>query len=123
MDKNVVNWFEIPVKDLKGAKNFYSSLLGVGLQDMQMPGMEMAAFNWVQGGEYATGALVKSDNHVPSMDGTTVYFACEDVNEQLGKVEKLGGKVIVPKTSIGEFGFIAQIIDTEGNKVALHSEK
>ena len=123
MDKNVVNWFEIPVKDLERAKKFYHSLLGVAMQDMQMPGMEMAAFQWLQSGENAAGALVKSEHHVPSTEGTTVYFACSDVNEQLAKVEELGGKAIVAKTSIGEFGFFAHVIDTEGNKVALHSEK
>ena len=121
MKKNVVNWFEIPVADMTRAKKFYESLLCVELQDLPMPGMELSSFPMVQGGEYATGALAKSENHVPAATGTTVFFACENVDDQLDRVESLGGKVVVPKTSIGEYGFIAQIMDPEGNKVALHS--
>ncbi|MGK7396232.1 MAG: VOC family protein [Candidatus Cyclobacteriaceae bacterium M3_2C_046] len=121
MEKNVVNWFEIPVNDLSRAKKFYGDLLGLKLQDMQMPGMEMASFPWVQGGENATGALVKSPNHQPSMAGTTVYFSCNDLEKYLELTESLGGKILNPKTSIGEYGFIAHIADSEGNKVALHS--
>ena len=121
MKKNVVNWFEIPVADMPRAKKFYKSLLNVELQDLPMPGMQLSSFPMVQGGEYATGALAQSENHVPSTNGTTVFFACEDVSDQLGRVESLGGKVVVPKTSIGEYGFIAHIMDSEGNKVALHS--
>lgn len=121
MKKNVVNWFEIPVADMPRAKKFYKSLLNVELQDLPMPGMQLSSFPMVQGGEYATGALAQSENHVPSANGTTVFFACEDVSDQLGRVESLGGKVVVPKTSIGEHGFIAHIMDSEGNKVALHS--
>ncbi len=123
MDKNMVNWFEIPVVDLARAKKFYSSLLNVELQDMQMPNMEMASFPMVQGGEYATGALVKSENYKPSTEGTIVYFFCEDVDHQLNKLDDLGGKAVLPKTSIGEHGFIARFIDSEGNMVALHSLK
>ena len=121
MKKNVVNWFEIPVTDMTRAKNFYKSLLNVELQDLPMQGMQLSAFPMVQGGEYATGALAKSENHVPAATGTTVFFACEDVDDQLGRVEGLGGKVLVPKTSIGQHGYIAHIVDPEGNKVALHS--
>ncbi len=123
MKKNVVNWFEIPVKDITRAKKFYGSLLNVELQDLPMPGMQLASFPMIQGGEYATGALAQSENHVPSPTGTTVFFACDDVNDQLDRVENLGGQVVVPKTSIGEYGFIAHVMDPEGNKIALHSPK
>jgi len=122
-NRNPVNWFEIPVTDLGRAKKFYGDLLGHKLEDMQMPGSEMATFPMVQGGEFTTGALVKSEYNQPSMSGSVVYFQCEDVDNQIAKVESLGGKVLMPKTSIGEWGFIAHIADTEGNKVALHSNK
>lgn len=121
MERNVVNWFEIPVKDLERAKMFYHQLLGKELMDLDMPNSEMAAFPMVQGGEHSTGALVKSEGYEPSQTGIVVYFHCDDVNAPLEKVESLGGKVLIPKTSIGENGFIAHIIDTEGNRVALHS--
>lgn len=123
MDKNVVNWFEIPVKDMEKAKDFYKALLGVELQDLDMPNSKMAAFPMIQGGEFATGALVMAEGYEPNTTGTLVYFACEDVSEQLAKTEELGGKICLPKTSIGQYGFIAHIIDCEGNKIALHSAK
>ena len=123
MDKNVVNWFEIPVLDLGRAKEFYANLLGIKLNDLPMPGSEMSAFEWVEGGENATGALVKAEGYEPSATGTVVYFSCEDLANNLAKVEGLGGKVTLPKTPIGEHGFIAHIIDSEGNRVALHSAK
>ena len=123
MDKNVVNWFEIPVEDLARAKEFYGKLLDVTLEDLNMPNSEMAAFPMIQGGEFSTGALIKSEGYKPSQTGTTVYFGVEDVNQNLEKVERLGGSVIFPKTSIGDHGFISHIIDTEGNRIALHSAK
>jgi predicted enzyme related to lactoylglutathione lyase len=123
MEKNVVNWFEIPVNDIARAKRFYKQLLGKDLQDLDMPNTEMSAFPMVEGGEYATGALAKSEGYEPSQKGIVVYFHCDDVNDPLEKVESLGGKVLIPKMSISENGFIAHIIDSEGNRVALHSVK
>jgi len=123
MSKNPVNWFEIPVLDYDRAKQFYSKLLGMELSDLPMPGSQMAAFPMAQGDENATGALVKADNYQPSVSGTVVYFSCDDVDIPLKKVEELGGKVLIPKTSIGEHGFFGHIIDSEGNRVALHSNK
>jgi predicted enzyme related to lactoylglutathione lyase len=69
------------------------------------------------------GSLVHSDDSKPSIEGTLVYFSSEDLTTELDRVEGAGGKIVVPKTEIGEFGFFAQIIDTEGNKVGLHSMK
>lgn len=123
MEKNVVNWFEIPVKDLNRAKKFYENLLGVKMQDMPMPGMEMAAFPWVQGGEYSAGAIVRSDAHQVAQGGTIVYFTCEDVAKAGAKADEIGGKMIRDKTSIGEHGFIALVQDSEGNMVGLHSTR
>ena len=120
---NPVNWFEIPVKDMARAKKFYTTVLEKELTDMQMPGMEMAAFPMKQEAPFATGALVKSENYEPCSNGVTVYFFCDDLNNELGRVEANGGKVLNPKMSIGEHGFVAHILDTEGNRVALHSMK
>lgn len=120
---NQVNWFEIPVTDLERAIKFYSETFKVELSQMEMPGMKMAMFPDIQDKPFATGSLVMGENLVPSTEGTTVYFYCEDLNNELKRIEKLGGKVLNPKTSIGEMGFIAHFIDSEGNKVALHSTK
>jgi predicted enzyme related to lactoylglutathione lyase len=64
---------------------------------------------------------VKSADNVPSTSGTMVYFYCDDVAVEASRVEAAGGTLIVPKTSLGEFGFMAMFIDTEGNKVGMHS--
>lgn len=121
MDKNVISWVEIPVKDMERATKFYKSVFKKDLSDLPMPGMEMAVFPFVQGGEFAMGSLVKSQDYKPSATGTIVYFSCEDISNELGRVEDSGGKVLMPKTSIGENGFIAHIKDTEGNRIGLHS--
>ncbi|MCG8308030.1 MAG: VOC family protein [Cytophagales bacterium] len=122
---NAVNWFEIPVKDMSRARKFYENLLGVEM--MEMPPMgndsEMVAFPWHQDAPFSAGALMRSEGYEPSATGTTVYFSCDELEVELGRVESNGGQVVFPKTSIGEHGFIAHIMDTEGNRVALHSLK
>lgn len=123
MKKNVVGWFEIPVKEMDRAKKFYSSVFKRDLEDMEMPDGEgeMATFEMVEGAEFSAGALVKYKDYAPCTSGTVVYFTCEDIQNELSRIEKSGGKIVFPKTSIGEHGFISHIIDTEGNKIGLHS--
>jgi hypothetical protein len=121
MSKNVVNWFEIPVNDIVRAKNFYINVFGYEMQDMNMPGSEMVAFPWEMNGENATGCLFKAEGCEPSPGGTVVYFTCPDVNGPLSMVEANGGSVVVPKTPIGEHGFFGQFIDSEGNRIGVHS--
>jgi predicted enzyme related to lactoylglutathione lyase len=69
------------------------------------------------------GAIVHGDGGSPSTNGTLVYLnGGDDLSPMLGRVEEAGGTVVVPKTEIGnDFGFFAHFIDTEGNKVGLHS--
>ncbi|MFT4522180.1 MAG: putative enzyme related to lactoylglutathione lyase [Bacteroidia bacterium] len=69
----------------------------------------------------SAGCLVNGKESNPSADGTIVYFSCEDVATEASRVEAAGGEVIFPKTDIGEFGFYAQILNTEGNCIGLHS--
>lgn len=122
---NAVNWFEIPVTDMKRAKSFYGELLGKPVEDMPspIPSMQMAAFPMEQNAAGATGALVSAEGYAPRADGTLVYFVCEDVAAALARAESTGGKVLLPKTSIGQWGFIGRVIDSEGNAIGLHSEK
>lgn len=117
--KNWVNWFEIPAVDFERATAFYGTLFGIELQVIEMSGTKMGMFPSETGG----GAVVKGDDFVPSTSGTLVYLnGGDDLSEPLSKVETAGGKVIVPKTNIGPgMGNFAIFIDTEGNKVALHS--
>lgn len=122
MNKNIVVWFEIPVKDLSRATKFYSTVLALELQEMQHDGMNMAFFPHAEGS--VTGALVEDKENAPSEKGSLVYFnGGDDLTVPLGRIEKAGGTVVMGKTSIGPWGFIAIFKDTEGNRVALHSMK
>ncbi len=121
---NPVNWFEIPVQDMNRAKEFYTAVFGYQFDMMEKGPLQLAMFSGSEQSAYgATGALAKGEGYEPSTTGSIVYFGCEDVNVELEKIEKAGGKVLFPKTSIGEHGFIAHFIDCEGNHVALHSMK
>jgi len=118
---NAVNWFEIPVSDMDRAKKFYENVLGYELAINEMGPMQMAWFPMEQEGAGATGTLVKAEGYVPSHSGSMVYFSVEDIDGTLSKINSNGGSTLNPKTSIGEYGFIAHFTDCEGNKVALHS--
>lgn len=119
--KNPVNWFEIAATDIERAKTFYTAVFGSQFQQIDMPGATLAMFAGDPTQPNAMGALVKGKDVKPSVDGVTIYFQSEDVAIEEAKVEGAGGKVIMPKTSIGEFGNIAMFIDTEGNRIGLHS--
>jgi len=123
---NVVSWFEIPVMDMSRARAFYTKVLGHTLSDLPspIPTMEMAAFPFEQNAAHASGALVRAEGRLPRADSVLVYFQCqEDLAKELGRVEGAGGKIVTPKTSIGPWGFIAHMIDSEGNRVGLASPK
>jgi len=120
---NPVNWFEIPVDDLDRAKKFYETVLGLELTLNEMGPLPMAWFPMTEGLAGATGSLVKGEGYSPSTAGSLVYFTVKDLDQALGRVSAGGGKVLLPKMSIGEYGFIAHFQDSEGNRVALHAEK
>ena len=120
---NVINWFEIPVKDFDRASNFYGKVLGgvVQLMDGMTP-VKMGFLPGYEQGNGIGGAIVQGDGYEPTQTGSLVYLnGGEDLATPLAKVEEAGGQVVMPKTHIGEAGFIAQFIDSEGNKVAFHS--
>jgi predicted enzyme related to lactoylglutathione lyase len=118
---NALNWFEIPASDINRAVKFYSTILEVELTISEMmPGFQMAMITADEGG--VGGGIIQGEGYTPSADGTVVYLnAGDDLAVALGKVEAAGGKILVPKTDIGENGFFAYLLDTEGNKVGLHS--
>ncbi len=119
---NPVQWFEIATIDLERAKNFYAKVFMLEFQFIEMPLSKMYMFgapNMVG----SAGALVHSNESKPSADGTLIYFTCEDVATQVERVVEAGGKLLIPKSDIGEFGFYAQCIDTEGNRIGLHSNQ
>lgn len=126
MDKNTnaINWFEIPVNDLQRAKHFYQVIFSVHMDEMSMGDMHMAAFPYDGGSGKAAGALAQSGFHKPAADGVVIYLnGNPDLSTVLDKVEQEGGRVVMPKTQISpEIGYMAFFIDTEGNKIGLHSQ-
>ena len=122
--ENSLNWFEISVTDINRATKFYETIFGIKLEQTEMMGMKMAFFPYENGNGKAAGGLVQGSMHKPSMDGAKIYLnGNPDLSDALSRIEKAGGKIVMPKTAIGEFGNMAFFIDTEGNNVALHSNK
>lgn len=119
---NAISWFEIPATDYERAKSFYSTLLDTEITDHHMDNAKYGMFAYDQDNNGVGGGLVEMEGVQPSNQGVTVYLnGGDDLSKPLSRVEKAGGKIIMPKTDIGENGYMAQIIDTEGNKIALHS--
>ena len=125
---NIITWFEIPVTDIDRAKKFFETILDIKMIQ-RADGNDEAVFfpfnpNIIQATSgRVTGVLSKSERNSPSDNGTVVYInASPNIQKVLDKVEQAGGKIIVPKTQIPA-GFIAIIIDSEGNKVGLHAEE
>ncbi|HWV65234.1 VOC family protein [Chitinophaga sp.] len=126
--KNAINWFEIYTSDFNRAKKFYTAVFQCELTDLHVnsdshPEMQYAAFPANENGTGAGGALVNMQQVKPGNGGTLVYFASEEINAELSRVEAAGGKILRPKLHIGDFGFIALIEDTEGNTIGLHAKK
>jgi predicted enzyme related to lactoylglutathione lyase len=119
--QNLINWFEIAVKDLTRAKKFYGTILGVELKEVDMFGTKMAFFP--SDGQNVSGSLVQGDDYTPSTEGSLIYLnGGSNLETILSKVEAAGGKIFVPKTQISpEMGYFAIFMDSEGNKMALHS--
>ena len=126
MDKNSnsLNWFEIPALDLDRATKFYETVFDVEMDAYpEMMGMKMTGFPAEMGNGKASGALVQSSMHKPSMDGPVIYLnANPSIQTVIDRIEKANGKVLVPRTQITpEIGYMAFFQDTEGNKIALHA--
>ena len=123
--KNAISWFEIPATDLDRAQKFYEAIFGFSMIPMEMPNFKMRMFPIDDPMTAIGGAVVSSGGfHKPSAtDGPLIYLnGNPDVQQVLDKVVAAGGSVMVPKTQISaEYGFMAVIIDTEGNRIGLHS--
>ena len=118
---HAISWFEIPTSDFDRAKAFYEAVLGRPIETMNMGPSTMGFLSTSP--DAVGGAIVHGDGTAPSQSGTLVYLnGGDDLAPMLARVEGAGGTVAVPKTDIGSgFGFFAHFIDTEGNKVGLHS--
>ncbi len=123
--KNAISWFEIPTTDLDRAQKFYESIFGVKLNALDVANIRMRMFPIDDPMTGIGGAIVHAEGfYAPSKtDGPLLYLnGNPDVQHVLDKVETAGGKIVVPKTLISpEHGHMAVFIDTEGNRIALHS--
>jgi len=121
MNENPVRWFEIYVQDMARAKTFYEAVLGAEMEALSSPGVEMFAFPMHKGQRGASGSLVRREGTPSGGNSTLVYFGCEDCAVEAARVLTAGGSVLREKFSIGEFGFCALAVDSEGNVFGLHS--
>ncbi|QAU35200.1 VOC family protein [Janthinobacterium sp. 17J80-10] len=121
MENNPVVWFEIYVQDMERARKFYETVLAVTLERLNAPAGEMWAFPMEMNKSGAGGSLVKMEGVPSGGNSTLVYFGCKDCAVEAARVSPSGGKIQREKMSIGEYGFISLVLDTEGNMFGLHS--
>ncbi len=120
-EKSYISIFEIPATDISRAIKFYQDILDIKIEKMEMPDMEMGILPYE--GQIVTGVIIKAKGYKPSADGVSIYLnAGDNLQIILDKVEKSGGKILIPKTlHADESGYFATFIDSEGNKIGLHS--
>jgi uncharacterized protein len=121
--QNPVGWFEIYVQDTERAKKFYETVLQTKLARLDSPGIEMWAFPRSMGSTGASGSLVRVPGLPSGGNSTLVYFSCADCATEASRVVNAGGRIQREKMSIGQYGFVALAIDTEGNTFGLHSPR
>ncbi|HEX2683556.1 MAG TPA: VOC family protein [Ferruginibacter sp.] len=123
--QNAISWFEIPTTDINRAQKFYEAIFGINMMPMDFPNMKMRMFPLDDMMTQVGGALVDSEgfHKASATDGPLIYLnANPDVQNILDKVEAAGGTIMVPKTEISpEYGFMAVFIDSEGNRIGIHS--
>ena len=124
--ESIISWFEIPATDLQRATTFYETLFDVQLTVLDMPDYRMRVFPVKDNMVNISGCIVEAQqgfHKASATDGVLVYLnGNPDVQQVLNKVEAAGGTIVLPKTEIGpDYGYMAIIIDTEGNRIGLHS--
>jgi len=120
---NPIGWIEIPVTDMTSAIQFYNMLFGWDLKALELGPLTMAWLPNDHSGAGTSGSLVLNENYTPSQDGVLIYFNCADVDEPAALVEKAGGKLLRAKTQISpDVGYMALAVDSEGNRIAFHSQ-
>lgn len=124
-NRNAVGWFEIYVQDMARARGFYEKTLNVKLAQIPAPdpSLEMWTFPMDMDAPGCPGSLVKMEGKSSGGGGVIIYFSCADCSVEAERAAASGGKVERPKFSIGDYGFIAFVLDSEGNMIGLHSIK
>jgi predicted enzyme related to lactoylglutathione lyase len=118
---NPVSWFEIYVQDMGRAKAFYEAVFGIQLTKLAGTEFEMWAFPMREDGSGASGSLVKIPGYPSGANSVIVYFSCADCAVEAEKAARSDGQIETEKKSVGQYGHIALVIDTEGNVIGLHS--
>ena len=118
---NPVGWFEIYVNDMERAKAFYETVFGVKLSRLDSPGMDMWVFDMNNQAYGASGALVCMPGFAAGGNSVLVYFSCADCAVEAARAAAAGGQIQKENMSIGPYGHIALVLDTEGNMIGLHS--
>ena len=119
--QNAVGWFEIYVEDMERARSFYETVLQVKLERLPVDEIEMWNFPMNMEGQGAAGSLVKMPGFPTGQNSVLVYFNCDDCSNEESRVVDAGGRIEKEKFSIGQFGFVSLVYDTEGNMIGLHS--
>lgn len=118
---NPIVYVEIPVTDLDRAVRFYAAIFGFAMERQTVDGYEMAFFPAAEDAAGASGALVKGDVYIPGKIGPIVYFAVANIDPILARTRAAGAKILYEKKHVGAFGYVAEIEDSEGNRIALRA--
>lgn len=121
MNSNPVGWFELYVQDMSRARAFYEAVFKTTLESLPGTEHEMWAFPADMERYGSPGALIRMEGCPSGPGGTLIYFSCEDCTVESARAAASGGKVFKERFSIGPYGFIALVNDTEGNLIGLHS--
>ena len=117
---NAIHWFEIPATNLERAAKFYEQILGIQLKRLTENGANMAIFETQGGG--VSGCVNLEEKHRPGDTGPRIYLDAPNLDGAVARTAAAGGTVVLPRTAIGEHGFIALVKDPEGNTVGLHHQ-
>jgi predicted enzyme related to lactoylglutathione lyase len=118
---NAIHWFEIPVSNLARAQSFYEAILDTRLSPVEQGPVKMAWFQREAEAHGSAGGLIEAADRTPSHTGTLVYLTVPSIDETLARVERSGGRVVLPKQR-GDYGSIAHFEDCEGNLIGVFSE-
>jgi predicted enzyme related to lactoylglutathione lyase len=121
MNNNPVGWFEIYVEDMERARAFYESVFAAKLARLEGTELEMWAFPMQPEGYGAPGALIRMPGYPSGANSVIVYFICADCAVEAARAASSGGRIEKDKFSIGQYGYISLVVDTEGNMIGLHS--
>ena len=120
--RNAIDWFEIPVRDIARAQAFYETLLGAPLRRETIAGNTLAVFSYAETG--VGGCLMAGESApAPSTSGTLIYLnAGPRLDDALARVAAAGGRITTPKVQLPDgMGCFAHVSDTEGNRIGLHA--